>query len=63
MDFLGRSIKEQMKEDNRKNARFAVIIGDDELESGMYTLRNMAASEETRLEPDKIMDFIGSHSD
>lgn len=47
LDYAGRSIKAQMKEANREQARFAIIVGDEELASGQLTLRNMDDSTET----------------
>lgn len=45
-DFVGRSMKAQMREANRQNARFALIVGDDELEAGAVSLKNMETSEQ-----------------
>ncbi len=55
MDYAGRSIKAQMKDANRENARFSIIIGDNELESGRFTLRDMEQSEEENLSFDDIL--------
>ena len=55
MDYKGRSMKAQMKEANRQNARFALIIGEDELKEGKFTFRNMNASEEQQLSFDQII--------
>jgi len=55
MDYMGRSMKAQMKEANRQGARFALIVGGDELESGTFTLRNMKASEEEMLPFEEIL--------
>lgn len=55
MDYKGRSMKAQMKEANRQNARFALIIGEDELKEGKFTFRNMNASEEQQLSFDQIV--------
>jgi len=49
MDYKGRSMKAQMKDANRENARYAIIVGDHELESGKFTFRDMADSEEEAL--------------
>ena len=49
MDYLGRSMKAQMKDANRENARYAIIVGENELQEGKFTFRNMKASEETSL--------------
>lgn len=59
MDFAGRSIKAQMKEANRESARYAIIVGDTELETGNFTLRDMAKSEEDSLPFDQILKKIG----
>ncbi len=54
MDYAGRSIKAQMKDANRENARFSIIIGDNELETGEFTLRDMEKSEEKNLPLEEI---------
>lgn len=46
MDYRGRSIKAQMKDADRENARHTIIVGENELNEGKFTLRNMKASEE-----------------
>ncbi|MEX2601248.1 MAG: histidine--tRNA ligase [Balneolaceae bacterium] len=58
MDYMGRSMKAQMKDANRENARFAIIVGDQELESGKFTFRNMEASEEEHLDFEQIMEKL-----
>jgi len=55
MDYMGRSMKAQMKDANRENATFAIIVGDHELESGKFTFRNMEKSEERSLSFDQIL--------
>jgi histidyl-tRNA synthetase len=55
MDYAGRSIKAQMKEANRESARFAIIVGDSELETGHFTFRDMSISEENSLPFDEIL--------
>jgi len=55
MDYMGRSMKAQMKDANRENAKFAIIVGDHELESGNFTFRDMEKSEESSLSFDQIL--------
>jgi len=55
MDYMGRSMKAQMKDANRENATFAIIVGDHELKSGKFTFRNMEKSEESSLSFDQIL--------
>lgn len=46
MDHEGRSLKGQMKQAHKSGARFVLIIGDAEMESGKGLLRNMATEEQ-----------------
>lgn len=55
MEYSGRSIKAQMKDANRQSATYALIVGDSELESGLFTLRNMAESTENSLTYDAVI--------
>jgi histidyl-tRNA synthetase len=55
MDYIGRSVKAQMKDANRENARYCIIVGDHELDEGKFTLRNMEQSEENSLDFDSIL--------
>lgn len=58
MEYSGRSMKAQMKDANRENARFALIAGSNELETGRFTLRDMAESEEESLSLDEIVERL-----
>ncbi|MFD2531480.1 histidine--tRNA ligase [Gracilimonas halophila] len=55
MDYMSRSMKAQMKDANRENANYTIIIGDNELNEGKFTLRNMKESEEASLSFDEIL--------
>ncbi|MEA3469735.1 MAG: histidine--tRNA ligase [Thermodesulfobacteriota bacterium] len=46
MDPEGRSLKSQMKQANKVNARYVLIIGENELEQGQAVLRNMENQEQ-----------------
>ncbi len=53
-DLAGRSMKAQMREANRLMAEFALFVGQDEVASGSYTLRNLRTSEQVALALDAI---------
>lgn len=55
MDYMSRSMKAQMKDANRENANYTLIIGDNELNEGKFTLRNMRESEESALSFEEIL--------
>ncbi len=46
LDYVDRSAKGQFKQADRAGARFAVVIGDEELATGICTLRDMASGEQ-----------------
>lgn len=58
-DVCGRGLKAQLKYADRLGADHAVIIGDDELERGVATLRDMKNSAQEEIELDKIIERIG----
>lgn len=45
--FDGGSMKSQMKKANKSNARFGLIVGDDEVANGVFTLKDMDQGEQT----------------
>ena len=53
-----RSMKSQMREGNRYQVKYMIIIGDSELESGVVTVRPMAGGEQTSVPIDDIMDWL-----
>ena len=46
MDPAGRSLKNQMKQAGKTNARFTFILGEDELANNSAILRNMESKEQ-----------------
>ena len=56
MDFAGRSMKAQMKQANKLGARYALILGDDEIAEGVVMLRSMSDSQQEKV---ALADVIG----
>ncbi|MFH0989062.1 MAG: histidine--tRNA ligase [bacterium] len=46
IDYLSRSLKAQMREANRQQVHYVVVVGETELQSGMAKLKNMSTGEE-----------------
>ncbi len=46
LDYLGRSVKAQMREANRLNAKNVLMVGGEEYERGNAVLKNMSAGEQ-----------------
>ncbi len=49
MDYLSRSVKAQMREANRMNARFVLFVGGEEFEKGSVVLKDMETGEQQEL--------------
>jgi histidyl-tRNA synthetase len=61
MDHEGRSIKNQMKQADRQNARFTLILGDNELSKGEAGLKNMDSGEQELVAiPTAIEDWVAA---
>ncbi|MDR2513782.1 MAG: histidine--tRNA ligase [Christensenellaceae bacterium] len=58
MDHAGRSLKAQFKYAGRLGSPYVVIIGENELQSGKYTLRNMQTKDESALPPAELIETL-----
>jgi histidyl-tRNA synthetase len=58
MDYLGRSIKSQMKYADKYNAKYTLILGDDELKQGLITVKNMATGSQEKKGLDELIEYI-----
>ncbi|OIO91028.1 MAG: histidine--tRNA ligase [Armatimonadetes bacterium CG2_30_59_28] len=54
-DYAGRSMKAQMKEANRCGARYAVIIGEDEVAHNAATVKDLATSEQASVRMESLV--------
>jgi histidyl-tRNA synthetase len=55
-------LKRAMELANKSAARYALILGDDEIAAGVYTLKNMQSTEQHRVTRDEIFTTIGSRN-
>ena len=58
--FGGRSLKAQMKDANRTQCRFALILGDDELANNTVILRDLTKSEQVVIARDQAIMSVAS---
>ncbi len=54
IDFLGRSLKAQMKQADKSGFKYSMIIAEDEMERGKIVVRNMANSKQFELRLEDI---------
>jgi histidyl-tRNA synthetase len=58
MDYSGKSMKAQMRSADRDRAKYAIIIGEDELARGQVKIRNMETREETDVALDAVVEWV-----
>ena len=56
--FDGRSMKAQMKAAGRSSARLALIVGEQEVEDGTVTVRDLETGDQTAVDRDVVVDHI-----
>lgn len=63
MAFGERSLKAQLRHANAAGARYALIVGEDEVTDGTMSLRDLAVGEQTRVPADNIASILeaGAH--
>ena len=54
VDYLGRSVKAQMREANREQAQYVIVVGEQELKTKIAQLKNMRTGKEMAVSLDTI---------
>lgn len=57
-DLVGRGLKPQMKYSDKIGAKYTLVLGDSELETGKIRLKNMETGEQIEWELDKLTGFF-----
>lgn len=58
IDYNGKSFKSNFKQADKVNARYIIIIGEEEVESKLLTVKNNETKEEYKVKLDKIIEFL-----
>ena len=57
-DPLRRSLKAQMREANKINANFIILIGEEELSKGLFVIKNLKERSQKNFTKSEIMKFF-----
>ncbi|PTI79057.1 histidine--tRNA ligase [Staphylococcus succinus] len=57
-DYMSRKVKGQMKQADRLNANYTVVVGDQELENKNINIKNMQSGETEMIQLDGIVDYL-----
>lgn len=57
-DHMKRGLKPQMKYADKLGAKYTIVLGDNEIESGNANIKNMETGEQTSVQLDKLCEFF-----
>jgi histidyl-tRNA synthetase len=60
LDYEGKSLKSQMRRADKLNARYVLILGEDELKRGKAVLRNMESKSQEEIPINKLLETLKS---
>ena len=58
MDLTGRAMKAQLKLADREQARWCVVVGDDELAKGVVQFKDLTAHTQQIVEQDRLVPML-----
>lgn len=62
IDLMNRGIKPQFKYADKIRAKFVVVIGEEELNSGVFAVKNMSSGEQCAVAADEALDYLSKQS-
>ena len=57
-DIMGRGLRSQMKYASKIGARYTIIIGEEEINNGIYVVKDMETGNQTSVESSWIENYI-----
>ena len=60
MDYLNRNIKNNFKKADKLKAKFIMIVGEEEMEKNIVTIKNNKTEEEFKMNKENIVEFLDS---
>lgn len=58
VNYDARSFKAKMREANKRNIPYIIVVGEDEVKSNRYTLKNMESGEQVTLTKEEVLEYI-----
>ncbi|CAN5861330.1 histidine--tRNA ligase [soil metagenome] len=62
LDHAGRAMKGQFKAANNRNAAWVIVIGEQEIETGKFTVKHMLSGDQEALPPSRIVGYLAVRS-
>lgn len=58
MDYTNKTMKAKFKEADRYNAKFIIIVGEEEVKKDVLTVKDNLTKEEVKVERDNLLDYL-----
>ena len=58
IDLIGRNMKNNFKYADKLNAKFVILIGEDEVENNIVTVKENETKKEYKIELENLIDFL-----
>lgn len=58
VNYADRSFKSKMKEANKKGVPYIIVVGENEVSTGIYSLKNMSTGDQQQLSKEEIANFF-----
>ncbi len=58
MDYMNRNIKSNFKQADRLQAKFIILLGEDELKKSIVTIKNNQTKEEIKIKEEKLISYL-----
>ena len=63
IDYMNRNIKANFKQADRLQAKYVIIVGEDEIKTNKLTVKNNETKEEYKVEVEKLIEFFDENID
>ena len=61
MDYMNRKLQNNFKQADKLNAKFIIILGEDEVNTNILTIKNNKTKEEFKVSTDDVIEFFDNN--
>lgn len=60
-NYMDRTMKASFKQADRLGAKYIILVGEEEIKTGIFTIKDNLSKEEYKIEKDKMVEFLDHH--
>jgi len=58
VDFSNKKVKKSFEYANKNNVKYVIVVGEDEINQGYFTIKDMIKSEQYKLSKEELIEFV-----